>query len=1158
MNLDGIRVLLAPLPWAEAARRWLDTQQSQQVAARPGARPVLAAVAQQQATQPLLILCADRDRAHRFYQELCSWSPQAANVLFYPELDYLPYENLPHFSSTLSARIAVLGALLAGQSANLPTGDYPVVVTSVRALFERLPSPAELEEHVLVLAPGQRTDPAALKNRLIRFGYEPMPQVEEPGTFTGRGGIVDIFPPSEDQPIRIEFFGDEIDSVRPFNVSTQRSTAQHTALSILPANEVPTWRSADFAAAVRTLDHSGLRPEVREQWQRHLRLLEKGAFFEHASFYTMPFLDSNLLHYLPHGLLLMEDAAHLQDVAYALEAQTSERKSRLVAGGELSADWPESYHTAVAVQQQMDAYAVLDVRDQSADESDGLDVLPVYAGRPGRLAKGIGSFSEQGVRVVLATTQVERVTEILLEYGLAPTVHDALPSSPPPGSISVVPLSLAEGLRCEQARLLVLSDAEIFGWRRPPTAARLRPSVRGQRLLDELQVGDHVVHVDHGIGRFSGISRMPGPSGEREYLVLEFARDDRIYVPTDHMDRVEKYVGMGERVPNLSRLGTQEWQRAKQRAQQSVVDMAQDLVDIAVARESEPGHAFAADTDWQRQLEQAFPYAETPDQEKAITDVKSDMEQPRPTDRLICGDVGFGKTEVAIRAAFKAVADGKQVAMLVPTTVLALQHYETLSSRLRPFPVRVGLVSRFRTPKEIRKHLADLSAGTLDIAVGTHRLLSKDVQFKDLGLVIVDEEQRFGVAQKEHFKQLRKQVDVLALSATPIPRTLHMALAGIRDLSVIETPPPNRLAVKTYVTTFNDDLVKDAIQRELNRGGQVFMVHNDIETIYSLAYHVRELVPTARVTVGHGQMESDRLEKVMHAFVQGEFDILVSTTIIENGLDIPRVNTLIVNDAWRFGLAQLYQLRGRVGRADVQAYSYFLYNPVKQLSEEAEKRLDAIMEATELGAGFKIALRDLEIRGAGNLLGSEQHGFVNAVGLNLYTKMLQQTVQSMLGRQPEVDLPPEQALETVVDLPLAAYIPDEYVGGVGAKMKLYQRAAALKGREETESFAEELRDRFGPPPPAVKSLLALLRLRARAAENGILSLAFEDDVLVIRFRDERVFDRMRIFKEFGSDVRVTRNVVRWHVGRQEEKWRDGLETLLEVLLESKVLVGSGR
>ncbi len=1158
MNLDGIRALLTPLPWVESAQRWLKTQGAQRVATRAGARPVLAALAQQHATRPLLILCADRDRAHRFFQELRSWSPQAANVLFYPELDYLPYENLPHFSSTFSARIAVLGALLAGQSANLPAGAYPVVVTSVRALFERLPSPAELGEHVLVLAPGQRTDPAALKSRLVRFGYEPMPQVEDPGAFTGRGGIVDIFPPSEDQPIRVEFFGDEIDSVRPFNVSTQRSTAQHTALSILPANEVPTWRSGEFAASVRALDHSGLRPEVREQWQRHMRLLEEGVYFEHASFYTMPFLDCNLLHYLPQGLLLTEDAANLQDAAYGLEAQTAERKRRLIAGGELSADWPEAYHTAAAVQKQMNTYAVLDVRDQSEEENDGLDVLPVYAGRPGRLAKGIGGFSGQGMRVVLATTQVERVTEILLEYDLAPTVLETLTSAPPPGSISVVSLSLAEGLRCEQAGLLVLSDAEIFGWKRPPTAARLRPSVRGQRLLDELQVGDHVVHVDHGIGRFSGIQRIPGPSGEREYLVLEFARDDRIYVPTDHMDRVEKYVSMGERVPNLSRLGTQEWQRAKQRAQQSVVDMAQDLVDVAVARESDPGHAFAADTDWQRQLEQSFPYAETPDQDRAITDVKADMEQPKPTDRLICGDVGFGKTEVAIRAAFKAVMDGKQVAILVPTTVLALQHYETLSSRLRPYPVRVGLISRFRTPKEIQKHLADLNTGRLDIAVGTHRLLSKDVEFKDLGLVIVDEEQRFGVAQKEHFKQLRKQVDVLALSATPIPRTLHMALAGIRDLSVIETPPPNRLAVKTYVTAFNDDLVRDAIQRELNRGGQIFMVHNDIETIYSLAYHVRELAPTARVTVGHGQMESDRLEKVMHAFVQGEFDILVSTTIIENGLDIPRVNTLIVNDAWRFGLAQLYQLRGRVGRADVQAYSYFLYNPVKQLSEEAEKRLDAIMEATELGAGFKIALRDLEIRGAGNLLGSEQHGFVNAVGLNLYTKMLQQTVQSLLGQEPEADLPPEQALETVVDLPLAAYIPDEYVGGVGTKMKLYQRAAALKGREATETFAEELRDRFGPPPPAVKNLLALLRLRARAAENGILSLAFEDDFLVIRFRDERVFDRMRIFKEFGSDVRLTRNVVRWRVGRQEEKWRDELETLLEVLLESKVLVGSGR
>ncbi len=1158
MNLDGIRELVGTLPWAETTRHWLSTHATQRAPVRAAARPVLAAVAQQHAAKPVLVVCADRDRAHRFYEELRSWSPQAANVHFYPELDYLPYENLPHFSTTLSARIAVLGALVAGRNANLPPGGFPVVVTSVRALCERLLAPAELGEHVLALAPGQRIEPAALKNRLLRFGYEPMSQVEEPGTFSSRGGIMDIFPPSEPQPMRVEFFGDEIDSVRPFNVSTQRSTAQHTSLTMLPANEVPTWRSADFAAAVGALDRSGLLIEVREQWQRHLRLLEEGTYFEHASFYAMPFLNHNLLHYLPDGLLLAEDAAHLRDVAADLETQTAERKRRLIAGGELSADWPESYHAAAAVWAQVDEYAVLDMCGQDSGQSDGLEELPVFGGRPGRLARGVADFCGQGLRVVLATTQVERVTEILLEYDLSPTVLEGIPNAPPPGSVSVVQLSLAEGLRCEKAGLLVLSDAEIFGWKRPPTAASLRPSVRGQRLLDELQVGDHVVHIDHGIGRFAGIQRMPGPSGEREYLVLEFARDDRIYVPTDHMDRVEKYVGMGERAPNLSRLGTQEWQRAKQRAQQAVVDMAQDLVDVAVARESEPGHAFAPDSDWQRQLEQAFPYVETPDQERTISDVKADMEQPKPTDRLICGDVGFGKTEVAIRAAFKAVMDGKQVAVLVPTTVLALQHYETLSSRLRPFPVRVGLVSRFRTPKEIQKHLADLRAGKLDIVVGTHRLLSKDVRFKDLGLAIVDEEQRFGVAQKEHFKQLRKQVDVLALSATPIPRTLHMALAGIRDLSVIETPPPNRLAVKTYVTAFNDDLVKDAIQRELNRGGQVFMVHNDIETIYSLAYHLRELVPAARITVGHGQMESDRLEKVMHAFVQGEFDILVSTTIIENGLDIPRVNTLIVNDAWRFGLAQLYQLRGRVGRADVQAYAYLLYDPVKQLTEEAEKRLDAIMEATGLGAGFKIALRDLEIRGAGNLLGAEQHGFVNAVGLNLYTKMLQQTVRSMLGAEPKEDLPPEQSLETVVDLPLAAYIPDEYVGGVGTKMKLYQRAAALKTREETEAFAEELRDRFGPPPPAVKNLLALLRLRARAAENGILSLAFEDNALVIRFRDERVFDRMRIFKEFAAAVRLTRSVVRWHVGREEEKWRDGLDALLDLLLESKVLVGTHR
>jgi len=689
----------------------------------------------------------------------------------------------------------------------------------------------------------------------------------------------------------------------------------------------------------------------------------------------------------------------------------------------------------------------------------------------------------------------------------------------------------------------VYTDTEIFGWSRRRNALRRKP-VTPASFLAEVNPGDYVVHQEHGIGRFEGLVKLHMTGVEREYLLIQYAGTDKLYIPTDQLDRVTRFIGMGDAVPALSRLGTTEWTRVKSKVKENVQDIARDLLRLYSEREASKGFAYSPDAEqpWLQELEDAFPYEETPDQIRAIEEVKADMERPRPMDRLVCGDVGYGKTEVALRAAFKAVLDQRQVAILVPTTILALQHFNTFMERLKPYPVRVELLSRFRSEKEQKQILEDLAFGKVDIVIGTHRLLQKDIVFNNLGLLVVDEEQRFGVTHKERLKQLRKEIDVLTMTATPIPRTLHMSLVNLRDMSVIETPPQERLPIRTTIREYDESLIREAILREIDRGGQVFFVHNRVQGIQVIAQKLQRLVPEARFVVGHGQMAEDQLERVMIDFSNGEYDVLIATTIIENGLDIPNANTIIVNNSAYFGLAQLYQLRGRVGRATQQAYSYFLYNKDAKLTPIQEKRLRAIFEATELGAGFRIAMKDLEIRGAGNLLGAEQSGFMNSVGFDLYCKLLAEAVQELQGKKAELATP-----TALVDLPLDSYLPDEYIGDRTLKVNFYQRLANLNRPEQVDAMSAELNDRFGAPPPPVQNLLAMVRLKVEAAALGFEAISLKDNELVLTVKRTIVPNRIALYRRFRNEARVQQGVIRIPRRLFGANWFEQLRELLPAI-----------
>jgi transcription-repair coupling factor (superfamily II helicase) len=820
--------------------------------------------------------------------------------------------------------------------------------------------------------------------------------------------------------------------------------------------------------------------------------------------------------------------------------------------GELPRDFPQSYFGWEEVKEKFDKRLSFSLASWGADEESlHLDFTPApnYAGQLPlffrRVKQLIGGKSE----VVIVSHQASRLSELLEEEDIIAAPVTEVGQAPAPGSLTLVQGSLAEGFTMSGETYL-FTDAEIFGFVKQRRQVKKHPVPR-QKLFVDIAPGEYVVHVEHGIAKFTEVMTLRSDGNEREYLVLRYAAGDRLYVPTDQIDRVSRYIGAGDRPPMLSRLGTQEWSRTKQRAKEAAEDLAQELLALYATRGVVPGFAYSRDTLWQQEMEASFPYVETPDQMEAQHDVKGDMEKRKPMDRLVCGDVGYGKTEVAIRAAFKAVMNNKQVAVLVPTTVLAQQHYATFRERLDAFPVRVETLSRFKSPGEQNEIVEGMAEGRVDICIGTHRLLQKDVRFRDLGLLIIDEEQRFGVNHKEYLKKMRREVDVLTLSATPIPRTLHMSLVGVRDMSTMETPPDERLPIKTYVAEYNDRLIREAILRELERNGQVFFVHNRVQSIELITQKLEMLVPEARFTIAHGRMHEDALETVMADFAQGKSDVLVCTTIIESGLDMPNVNTLIVNQADKFGLTQLYQLRGRVGRGTNLAHAYFLYDREKRLTPTAQRRLRTIYEATELGAGISIAMKDLEIRGAGTLLGTKQSGYITAIGFNLYTRLLAEAVEAQKAKRAgvkEEEAKPPRLPAPSVNLPLDAYIPEDYVPDLETRLAMYQKLVKVEKLEQIESLTQEFHDRFGALPEEVQNLLYAVRIKLLAAQAGIESIATEHGQIIIRRFKGLPFDREKLAPIIKDGVRVGHTQISLNLRRLGSRWQEVLGKILGTVI----------
>jgi transcription-repair coupling factor (superfamily II helicase) len=1027
------------------------------------------AVARTATEVTLLVVPTDKDveqttsDARFFYAALegASEADVERAVLPLPSLQVDPYRGMtPHFRVSAARARALHGAA---------TGTARVIVASSSALLPRVSGPERLLSASLEIRSGTEIDPQNLADLLVDAGFTREDPVEEHGSFAVRGGIVDIFPAGDLEPVRLEFVGDMVESLRRFDPSTQRSTGATDQLLIVPVRErfeeeadsIPLFEFLSAARGLRVMVSE--EQQVREQAQKVREQLE-------SSF---------------------ADAAARGHVAALPPAQAyvtwADLEPRLVAGAHLE---------ELAIEDS----GVRQVRCQPALE---------FRGRVNDWIAEIRQARERRDAILFVAEspgRAERTIEILQEYDIVAVpverAEDAYAAS-----VLVAVGSLSRGFRLSDAALQVYAETDVFEEERHAPEKRRNLAKTFLSDLRDLKVGDLVVHVDHGIGEFVGLKQLGvrgSAEGAHEFLELRYHGDDKLFVPVERLDLIQKYTG-GTR-PALDRLGGTTWEKAKTRVKKAMRDMAEELLKLYAQRKAVPGYAFSADTHWQEEFEAAFPYELTPDQAVAIREIKKDMEVATPMDRLLCGDVGYGKTEVAMRAAFKAVMDGKQVAVLAPTTVLAFQHLKTLRDRFAGFPVAVEMVSRFRSRQEIKAILDGVASGKVDIIVGTHRLLSKDVVFKDLGVLVVDEEQRFGVAHKERIKQMRKRIDVLTMTATPIPRTLNMSLVGIRDMSIIETPPKDRLSIQTNVVKFDAPVIERAVRNELARGGQVYFVHNRVESIFSIGHLLQRLVPEARLVVGHGQMGEDELERAMLGFVERKFDVLLATTIVENGLDIPNANTIIINRADRYGLSQLYQLRGRVGRSDRPAYAYLLIPPQESLSPVARKRLAAIKEFSDLGSGFRVAALDLEIRGAGNLLGGEQSGHIDAVGFEMYMKLLEETVRELKGEEIEDDV------RATVNLGIDLKIDEGYIPDMNQRLMVYRKVAATRTENELEAALDEIADRYGPPTDSVLNLAEYGRIRIMADRLGVETIDREARTVVIRFRPQAKVDPVRLVK----------------------------------------------
>ncbi|GAA1036099.1 transcription-repair coupling factor [Virgisporangium ochraceum] len=1074
-----------------------DQRQQTDITAPPASRPfVVAAIA---AHRPVLAVTATGREADDLADALGCLLP-ADSVAVYPSWETLPHERLSPRSDTVGRRLAVLRRLAhpSGQKIN-------VVVAPVRAVLQpQLKGLGDLEP--IELSTGGTHDLDEVVQRLVDVAYARVDLVTKRGEFAVRGGILDVFPPTEEHPLRVEFWGDEVEEIRTFAVADQRTIEKVDSLFAPPCRELLLTDAVKAKANQLTTEH----PQLSEMLDR----IAAGIPVEGMESLAPALLDGSdslelLIDTLPRSThVLLCDPERIRTRAHDL-VRTSEEFlqaswAAAAVGGSLGHSWwSVSPFGQVETQRPREDEPWRDPDEDllpAISDDDtltltlGAQAVPLYHGETGRVVDDLKRWSGDGWRVAVvfpANGPADRAAEVLRDAGLGVSLVDGIREEPPSGTVTITTGGLDHGFVDENARLAIVTGNDISGGRGASTKDMRKMPARRRNTIDplELRAGDFVVHEQHGIGRYVEMVQRTVNGAEREYLVIEYAPSkrnqpgDRLFVPTDSLDQLSRYVG-GEN-PSLHKMGGSDWQKSKARARKAVREIAAQLIQLYAARQASKGHAFGPDTPWQRELEDAFPYTETPDQLSAIDEVKEDMRKQVPMDRLICGDVGYGKTEIAVRAAFKAVQDGKQVAVLVPTTLLAQQHFNTFAERMAQFPVVIKQLSRFVTPKESTITLEGLFEGTVDIVIGTHRLLQKSTRFKQLGLIIVDEEQRFGVEHKEYLKTLRAQVDVLSMSATPIPRTLEMAITGIREMSTIATPPEERHPVLTYVGVQDEKQIAAAIHRELLRDGQVFYLHNRVESIERAARRLRELIPEARVAVAHGQMGEDALERIMVGFWEKEFDVLVCTTIVESGIDIANANTLIVERADLLGLSQLHQIRGRVGRGRERAYAYFLYPPERPLTEQAHERLATIAQHTELGAGMYVAMKDLEIRGAGNLLGGEQSGHIEGVGFDLYVRMVGEAVQQFKGEEPE------EETEVKVDLPVDAHLPLEYIGSERLRLEMYRKLAGAKSNETLDEVAAEMRDRYGEPPTEVANLIAVARLRMLIKQYGVTDVSLQ-------------------------------------------------------------------
>ena len=1084
------------------------------------------------------------------------------NMLLEGEARFLPARDVSFVKSSAASRdlamrrIDVIGACV--------TGACRALVVPVDAAMHRMADATRFREHVIALDEMARMEPSELMDKLIAAGYERVQLVEARGQCALRGGILDVYPVGEANALRIEFFDDEIDSIRSFDVMTQRSISRRESARIYPAKEfLLTKEEANLtahrlrfelekreqgsqkASRQKKLETEfGLAPfeeflkaaaageeETEEKGKEKVNLgsrrdrsflqvidaLETGRSFDNAASILPVLLDirGTVLDYLDDPILVFDQPERLRE---RCENRFLEFKEMVVAAMEhgdalgLQAELLYTYDELLARADGRSAVITnpfprteKDFRPQAILQLTCRNATG-YQSNIKELALDMDKWRRDGWQVALFSggrARGERLHQALKNQDCAAAFCEEIPGELKAGEPVILPLGLNRGFLYPEIRFALVAESDVYGINRQKSRSKARSGEKISAFTD-LKVGDYVVHENHGVGQFMGVVRLASDGTYRDFLHIRYQGTDKLYVPTDQLDRVQKYIGSEGEAPKLNRLSGGEWQRQKSKVRQSIRDIAGDLLKLYAQREAVPGYAFDKDTPWQREFEDNFPYEETPDQVMAIEDIKRDMEKPRVMDRLLCGDVGYGKTEVALRAVFKAVMSGKQAAMLAPTTILVQQHYATMLNRFAGFPVRVEVLSRFKTAAEQKQILRQLKEGSIDVIVGTHRLLAKDVEFKDLGLLVVDEEQRFGVTHKEAIKKLKQNIDVLTLTATPIPRTLHMSMVGIRDMSLLQSPPEERYPVQTYVVEFSDGLIRDAILRELSRGGQVYVLYNRVQTIEVMYSRLKRLVPEARIAVGHGQMKEHALEDVMMDFYEGKFDVLLCTTIIEAGLDVPRANTMIVCDADRFGLSQLYQLRGRVGRSNRLAYAYLTVNPNKVLTETADKRLAAIKEFTEFGAGFRVAMRDLEIRGAGNLLGSEQSGFMASVGYDLYVKMIEDTVREMRGDVSMGDI------ETRVDVKVDAYLPKEYVSNDLLRVEMYKKIATIRSQDTRDDLIEELIDRFGDPNRPVMNLIEIASLKSLCSKIGVDYVSTKGDELWMRFSIAADIDLMRV------------------------------------------------